>query len=153
MAEGKVEAIFIGPNVGQPMKLVEAVAAVAGCGLEGDRNWQGEGGAPKSKGPDREVTLIEAEALDALKREDGIVIEPAESRRNILTRGVPLNHLVDRQFQVGSVVLRGIRLCEPCGHLESLTRPGVMKGLIHRGGLRARIVSGGTLHVGDAVEI
>ncbi|MCA1685973.1 MAG: MOSC domain-containing protein, partial [Planctomycetia bacterium] len=113
--------------------------------------WQ-EGPLPVGKrGVDREVTLIEAEAIEALKREDGVELDPAESRRNIVTRGVALNHLVDREFRVGGIALRGIRLCEPCRHLESMTRAGVMKGLIHRGGLRAQILGEGVLSVGDPV--
>jgi MOSC domain-containing protein YiiM len=79
-------------------------------------------------------------------------LEPTQTRRNIVTRGVPLNHLVGRQFRVGrDVVLQGVRLCEPCDYLESLTLSGVRGGLIHRGGLRADIISGGTIRVGNRV--
>ncbi len=80
-----------------------------------------------------------------------ITLAPNDARRNLLTRGVPLNHLVGKTFTVGTVVLRGIRLCEPCGHLEKLTCKGVEKGLAHRGGLRAQVVSGGVLEVGAAI--
>ena len=108
---------------------------------------------PASKrSPDREITLIEAEAIEAVPREYGVELSPAEARRNIVTRGVALNHLVGREFRVGNVVLRGIRLCEPCEHLERLTRPGVLEALVHRGGLRAQIVSGGTIQVGDSIS-
>jgi MOSC domain-containing protein YiiM len=82
----------------------------------------------------------------------GIAITPAETRRNIATSGVPLNHLVDREFQVGEVRLRGTRLCEPCKYLEGLSKPGVMGGLIHRGGLRARILNDGMIRVGDVIR-
>jgi MOSC domain-containing protein YiiM len=75
-----------------------------------------------------------------------------KSRRNLLTRGVPLNHLIGREFTVGEVVLRGIRLCEPCDHLEGLTVKGIKDGLHHRGGLRAEILHGGTLQPGDAIR-
>jgi len=99
------------------------------------------------------VTLIEAEAIEALARETGIVLEPGASRRNIVTRSVPLNDLVGVRFRVGEVLLEGTRFCEPCGHLERLTRKGVMAGLLHRGGLRTVIVEGGTLRVGDPIAL
>jgi MOSC domain-containing protein YiiM len=98
------------------------------------------------------VTLIEVEALEALQRDYGVELQPSESRRNIVTRGVALNHLIGREFSVGDVRLRGLELCEPCGHLEGLTRPGVKQGLIHRGGLRAQILSEGVINVGDRIE-
>ena len=99
----------------------------------------------------REVTLIELETIEALEREKSIAIPPGAARRNVVTRGVPLNHLVGREFQVGAVRLRGTRLCEPCAYLEELTQQGVLAGLIHRGGLRAEIVTGGTIRVEDAI--
>ena len=99
----------------------------------------------------REVTLIEIEAIEALEREKNIAIAPGAARRNVVTRGVPLNHLVGREFQVGSVRLRGTRLCEPCAYLEGLTQKGVLAGLIHRGGLRAEIVTAGTIRVEDII--
>jgi MOSC domain-containing protein YiiM len=101
--------------------------------------------------PDQEITLIEVEALEALERERAIRVEPNETRRNIITRNVPLNHLVGREFTVGEVRVRGHRLCEPCSFLESKTRKGVCAGLIHRGGLRAEIIGTGVIRVGDAV--
>ena len=99
------------------------------------------------------MTLIEAEALEGLAREYEITLQPNHARRNLLTRGVPLNHLVGKTFRIGDVTLRGIRLCEPCGHLEKLTCKGVEKGLIHRGGLRAQIVSGGWLEIGAPIAL
>ena len=80
-----------------------------------------------------------------------ITLEPAQARRNLVTRGVPLNHLIGREFAVGDVVLRGLRLCEPCGHLEKLTIKGIEKSLRHRGGLRAQVVQGGVLRSGDTI--
>jgi MOSC domain-containing protein YiiM len=97
------------------------------------------------------VTLIESEALDAVRREYGVEISAAESRRNILTEGVALNHLVGREFRIGEVRLRGVRLCEPCNHLEGLTRPGVREALVHRGGLRADVLTDGVIRPGDRV--
>ena len=123
-----------------------------GKGLEGDRYFHDAGTFSKPEPqPDHEVTLIEIESIEALKRDYGIDLAPHESRRNILTRGVPLNHLVGQEFKVGDVALRGLRLCEPCAHLQALTQQGVLKGLIHRGGLRAQILTPGVIRVGDAV--
>ncbi len=130
------------------------VQAVAGLGLEGDRFFAGLSaeGKPVSD-PAHEVTLIESEAIAALARERGIELGQGEPRRNLVTRGVALNELVEKEFSIGPVRLRGIRLCEPCGHLESLTAPGVEAGLKHRGGLRAQVLEGGTLRPGDAIVI
>jgi MOSC domain-containing protein YiiM len=88
-----------------------------------------------------------------MTRETEITMEPGQARRNLVTRGVPLNHLVGKEFSVGAVVLRGIRLCEPCGHLEALTIKGVKEGLCHRGGLRAQILHGGVLKTGDRITL
>jgi MOSC domain-containing protein YiiM len=146
---GEVEAIFLHGESGGPMRPVDSARAVAGRGLVEDRYWQGgEAGAK----PDREVTLIEAEAVEAVPRDERVALEPSETRRNIVTRRVALNHLVGREFRVGGATLRGIRLCEPCGHLESLTRPGVKDGLTHRGGLRAAVLEEGEIRVGDPVD-
>jgi MOSC domain-containing protein YiiM len=87
-----------------------------------------------------------------LAQECQITLEPGQARRNLVTRGVPLNHLVGRQFSIGEVVLRGLRLCEPCGHLEALTAKGIQDGLRHRGGLRAQIVRGGVVRTGDSIR-
>ena len=100
----------------------------------------------------REATFIEAEALEALTNDYHLELSGAESRRNFTTRGVALNHLVGRQFRVGEAVFRGIRLCEPCTHLEEVSGKSVRKGLIHRGGLRAQIVKSGLVRVGDDVH-
>jgi MOSC domain-containing protein YiiM len=149
--QGKVVAIHIG-EISQPLNSVDSVEAQAGIGLVGDRYGIGAGTFSKKKGPDREITLIEQEALDALEREYQISVSPSEARRNVTTEGVPLNHLVGKQFKVGDVVLQGIRLCEPCGHLEKmLARGKIQEGLRHRGGLRAQIVKGGVIKAGDVV--
>jgi MOSC domain-containing protein YiiM len=154
MFEGKLEAIFIGPSKAGPMHRVESAQAVAGSGLEGNRYSVGgsalqSGAKPK---PGQQITLIEAEALEAAARECDVAIDACQSRRNLLVRGVPLNHLVGCEFQVGAVRLLGIKLCEPCGHLEKLTVPGIEQALLHRGGLRADILTSGTLQPGDAVR-
>ena len=150
--EGSVEGVFIGPEASEPMVSVGRVQAVPGRGLEGDRYFLRRGTYSATPGTGREVTLIEAEAVEAWGHESGIVMEPGQARRNIVTRGVPLNHLVDREFTVGETVLVGRRLCEPCGHMASLSKRGAVKGLIHRAGLRADIVRGGSIGVGDAVR-
>jgi MOSC domain-containing protein YiiM len=150
MGEGKVVSIYIAAAATVPMSQQPRAHAVGGKGLEGDRYFAGTGTFWKPQ-PDREVTLIEIEAIEALERDYGLSLAPGESRRNIVTRGVALNHLVGREFRVGQVTLRGLRLCEPCAHLQKLTREGVIKGLAHRGGLRAQILTGGTIAVGDAV--
>jgi len=147
---GQVVSIFIAPGPAEPMRSVQSVAAVAGKGLAGDRKMR-DGSGGKKDTPDREVTLIETEAIEAVNRDYPLRIEAHESRRNIVTRGVALNHLVNREFKVGGVKLRGLRLCEPCEHLESLTRKGVMRALLHRGGLRAEILQGGQINVGDEI--
>jgi MOSC domain-containing protein YiiM len=152
VSHGTVGSLFVGESAGGSLSPVREVRAVPGKGLEGDRYFLNAGTFSKSEQqPDHEVTLIEIEAIEALQRDYGVDLAPHESRRNILTRGVALNHLVGREFKIGDVALRGLRLCEPCSHLQALTRQGVLKGLIHRGGLRAQILTPGVIRVGDAV--
>ncbi len=152
MWQGTVVTIHIAGEATKPPEAVAEARAIAGRGLEGDRYFKKVGTYSNHPGSGREVTLIEAEAIEALEREAKIALPPGVSRRNIMTRGVPLNHLVGVRFQVGEVVLEGTRLCEPCMHLEGLTHEGVRAGLMHRGGLRTVIVSGGTIRVGDIVR-
>jgi MOSC domain-containing protein YiiM len=152
MWRGSVVSINLAPERDEPMQPVDEVRAVAGRGLEGDRYFNQTGTYSDKPGPDRHVTLIEIESINALKSESGLEIEPGDARRNIVTRDVPLNHLVGREFKVGEVILRGIRLCEPCAHLASLTHPKVLPGLIHRGGLRAQVLTGGTIRAGDDIR-
>ena len=147
-----VEAIHLCAEAGEPLHAVDEVKAVAGVGLYGDRYAVGGGTWSKRfPGVHRHVTLIESEALEALRRDHDIELSAAESRRNILTSGVALNHLVGREFRVGDVVLRGIELCEPCRYLEKVTGRPVRAPLVHRGGLNAEVVEGGVIRVGDAV--
>lgn len=149
---GIVESIYITPQAQGQLNPVSQVRAVPGHGLEGDRYFSKTGTFSPKDVPDRQVTLIESEAIEGLARDYSIELAPSDTRRNIITRGVALNHLVGREFRVGEVLLLGTRLCEPCAHLESLTKPGVRAGLIHRGGLRAEIVVGGTITVGDELR-
>jgi MOSC domain-containing protein YiiM len=149
---GFVEAIYITAEAGGRSEPVEAALAVSGRGLEGDRYFAAEGTFSDRGGNGRDVTLIEAEALEGLARENGIELGPGESRRNVVTRGVSLNDLVGKRFRVGDVECVGRRLAEPCSHLEQLTQSGVLKGLVRRGGLRADIVQGGAITVGASVR-
>ena len=148
---GVVVALHFASTGAAIMQSRDQVQAVAGRGLEGDRYFLGLGTYSRNPGTGRHVTLVEIEAIEALKREYGVEIAPGQARRNIVTRDVALNHLVDREFVVGQARLRGMRLCEPCAHLERLTLPGALRGLIHRGGLRAEILTNGTICVGDEI--
>ncbi len=161
MWQGHVVSLHIAPEASAKMETVTEVHAVPGRGLEGDRYFRGTGFySPRPSHGGREVTLIEMESVEALDGgvlsatgdTGGIKLAAADTRRNIATSGVPLNHLVDKEFWVGSVLMRGTRLCEPCKHLDELTQPGVMGGLIHRGGLRAQILTGGVIRPGDIVQ-
>ena len=142
---GRVEAINIGP-FGEVPAPVQSAEAHAGKGLVGNRYYF-EDGARSGQA----LTLIASEALDGLAAEHGIELTAAESRRNVLTRGIDLNALVGKRFRVGDVECEGVELCEPCKDLEAMTQPGVIKGLLHRGGLNADILSDGIISVGDEV--
>ena len=142
---GRVEGIYIMAEHGEPPGPVDFVRVHAGRGLEGNRYFFDEAA------PGTALTLIAAEAVEAMDREDGISIEPWESRRNVVTRGIDVNELVGKRFRVGAVECRGIELCEPCTTLQAMTKPGVIKGLTHRGGLNADILSDGEIRIGDAV--
>jgi MOSC domain-containing protein YiiM len=150
-ARGAVLSIHIALAGTAPVISVGEIQAVVGKGLEGDRYFLQTGTYSKTPGSGRAVTLIEIEAIEALGRDYGIDIDAAQARRNIVTRGVALNHLIDREFALGDAVLRGTRLCDPCAHLEKLTVKGVMRGLIHRGGLRAEVIRGGIIRIGDVI--
>jgi MOSC domain-containing protein YiiM len=154
MFEGELVGIFVAPVGGAPMERREQVEAIAGRGLVGDRYLDADGTYSGTRIPDeqRAVTLIEEEAVAAARAEEELELAVGETRRNLVTRGVPLNHLVDQEFRVGTARLRGVKLAEPCAYLEGKTRPGVRAALIHRGGLRAEILDGGTLQVGDRIS-
>jgi MOSC domain-containing protein YiiM len=152
MQEGILEAIFIAAEKGQPVQSVDQVHAVPGRGLEGDRYFVEPGATPQDKKIDRQITLIEVEAVDALCKEQGIAVSAADIRRNLVLRGVQLNRLVDKKIKLGEVTLHGIRLCEPCQYLAKSTQPEVLPGLLHRGGLRAEILTEGMIRVGDSLK-
>ena len=147
----QVVSLHIAPSGAARIQSVGSVKAIAGRGLEGDRYFNHCGTYSNHPGDGRHVTLIELEAIEALWREYGIALDPGSTRRNIVTRGLALNPLVGKQFKIGAVIVSGTRLCEPCTHLERLSSPGAMRGLIHRGGLRAEILAGGTIRVGDEI--
>ena len=130
------------------------VRAVPGRGLEGDRYFKGLGTfSPNPRKPDFEVTLIEQEKVEAFTAESGLPFTSAHARRNLVTEDVDLNALVGRDFMVGVVRLRGVRLCEPCAYLAKISFPETLKGLVHKGGLRAQIVSEGIIRVGDQIVV
>ena len=142
---GSVASLLIAPEAEAPLVAVDDAVALAGRGLEGDRYASSRGTFSTPGGRGYELTLVEAEVLDEI----GLPWEQA--RRNVVTRGVALNALVGRRFRVGAVECVGRRLAEPCAHLERLARPGLLRPLVHRGGLRADIVVGGVVRVGDEV--
>ena len=153
MFEGRIVGIYVAPGDGAPMEARDEVRAIAGKGLEGDRYAieAGKYSGTRIADSQRAVTLIEREAVMGAANEYGIELAEGETRRNLVTEGVALNHLVGREFLVGPVRLRGFDLSEPCAYLEEHTRPGVRKALIHRGGLRAEILDDGPIRVGDPI--
>jgi MOSC domain-containing protein YiiM len=151
---GQVEAIHIASGAGAPMQSMSEIDAVAGVGLAGDRYSAGLGfysARPTDPGA-REVTLFEAEVLERLSSEHGIVLGVADHRRNLTIRGVRLGGLLGHRFRIGEVVLEGVKDCPPCDHLEQLTGKPVLQPLVHSGGLRARVLESGTIRVGDVIE-
>lgn len=151
---GKVVAIVTTNEAGTPLRSVAEASLESGRGLVGDRYYEHSGTfSEKLKdSADWELTLIESEEIHRFNESHGLRLSPASFRRNIVTSGVRLNELVGRRFQVGSAILEGARLCEPCAHLGKLIGPAVVKGMPHRAGLRARIITGSKVRVGDDVE-
>jgi len=152
--EPQLEAICIAREAGAPMESLPEVEAIAGTGLIGDR-YAAQSGFYSSRPTEpgaREVTLISAETLDRLQREHGISLGVTDHRRNLTTRGVRLDELLGKHFRIGEIVLEGVKDCPPCEHLQTLVGKPVLQPLASSGGLRARIVEGGTLRVGDAIQ-
>ncbi len=144
---GRVEQVLIFAQPAGPVTVVDAVRAIPGRGLEGDRYWAGTGSMGGTERPGMQATLVAAEDLEDLN------IPPEVARRNVVTRGVDLEALIGREFRVGDAVLIGRRRCEPCAHLQRLSADlPVLRPLVHRGGLRADVLSGGVLGRGDAIE-
>jgi MOSC domain-containing protein YiiM len=137
----RVEAIHLGADRAAKLSTVDSVQAVAGKGLVGDRKFFGNGAEPG-----RALTLVEAEVVE------DVGLPPGGTRRQVTVRGVRLNELIGKRFRIGEVECYGVELCEPCLHLESMTRPGIIKELVHRAGINADILTDGTISVGDPVS-
>jgi len=151
MFTGRLVAIFTTAEAGKPLTATTEVRAIEGVGLEGDRYALETGKYSDRPGPHRQVTFVEREVIASVNTECGVELAEDETRRNLVTEGVPLLHLIGHTFRVGDVVFRGIKSAPPCAYLEELTRPGVRAALVNRGGLRAEIVSGGVLRIGDEI--
>jgi MOSC domain-containing protein YiiM len=152
MIKGNLVAIFIAPQIGHPMQAVDQVQGIPGRGLQGDHHFRPAGQELERWDPGEEVTLIEAETIESVNTDLDLDIGLGEARRNLVTRGVPLNQLVGRRFNIGDVSLRGIELCEPCAHLAGMTRKEILPALVHRGGLRAQLLSEGVIRIGDVIS-
>ena len=150
---GLVAGLYVAPDKGAPMRAVTEVRAVPGRGLEGDRYFDGTGTFTGDPRRDSEVTLMALEDLDAMERETGVRLSPGDVRRNVVTQGADLRALVGLDFSLGAVRLRAMRLCEPCRHLARLTDERILKGLAHRSGLQAQILTEGVVRVGDAIVV
>lgn len=146
-----VEHIHIARERSGPVESVDSIELVKGIGIIGDRNALAPGRWNESH-IGEELTLVQAESLEMLARDNDIQLEPGDTRRNVTTRGIELNDLVGRRFRVGEVIAEGVELCEPCQHLQSLLGKPIIRPLVHRAGLRALLVNSGTIRVGDDVE-
>jgi MOSC domain-containing protein YiiM len=151
MFTGRLVGIYTTAEAGARLAPSTEVRAIEGVGLEGDRYATEVGTYSDRVGPQRQVTFVEREVIAAVNGEAGVELAEHETRRNLVTEGVPLHHLIGQTFRVGDVVFRGVKSCPPCVYLEKVTRPGVRAALENRGGLRAEIVQGGTLRIGDEI--
>ncbi|MCZ0733937.1 MOSC domain-containing protein [Phreatobacter sp. AB_2022a] len=149
---GVVAALHTAPRSFLPMRSMQQLDLIEGLGVKGDRYANQEGFYSDRPEAGRQVTLFEAETLEALQRDHKVLLSADDHRRNVTTRGVPLNHLVGARFRVGDVVLEGTRLSTPCRHIEQITGLEIFNLLLNRSGLHARIVSGGTIRVGDTLR-
>lgn len=149
---GVVEGLYRARASGEPMEPLEHVLLLEGHGVEGDRYSSGRGrfSAPGRTG--QALTLIEAEAIEALCDEHGIELAPGDARRNVVTRGINLNLLLGQRFRLGDADCLGQRLAEPCSWLQQQTPPGTLRGLVHQGGVRADVLTRGLVRIGDAIE-
>lgn len=149
---GRLTAIYVAPAAGAPVRSVDEVEALDGRGLDGDRYAAGEGSFSRWPGKGRDVTLIAAEALAEAEAEFGVALGDGQHRRNLVVEGVPLDDLRGVPFAVGEARFEGVRLCAPCKYLVRVTgQEEIFDALVRRGGLRAAVVAGGLLRVGDAV--
>ena len=150
--QGRLENICIAEQASADMQELAEARLIEGVGIEGDRYATGKGYYSSKPHADRQLTLIEIETLEGLQRDHGLSLAPHESRRNLTTRGVPLNHLVGKYFRVGEVLLYGGRLNVPCEYLAKLLARPVFKPLLNRSGLNCRIIEGGMLRRGDIIR-
>lgn len=152
--QGVVRFLHRTPRAFLPMMPFQALTLIAGKGIEGDRYMIGsESGFYSHKPEDgRQVTLFEMETLAALLRDAKMTLLPQEHRRNVTVEGVPLNHLVGRQFWLGEALLEATRLSTPCRHLEEILGKTVLDPLINRSGLNCRIIEGGVVRISDTVR-
>lgn len=149
---GSVIGIYIAQAAGAPLRSLDRAELVAGRGIVGDRYFSGVGKfSPAQPDPDHELTLIEIEEIDRFNAATGLGLAPGAFRRNVITQGVALNALVGIEFRLGALVIQGLRLCEPCAYLAGLVHREVLARMVHRAGLRARVVHGGALRVGVAI--
>lgn len=153
MWTGEVVVVQIAEGAGTSMIEMAEVLAVAGRGLEGDRYFKGIGFFSHNEGPRRQVTLFETEVIETIRRDQNAELTTGECRMNLLTRNVPLSHLVGCKFRVGEALLRGVKLNEPCKHLEDVAGRKLAPWLIHRCGLNAEVLEGGTIRPGDSVSL
>jgi MOSC domain-containing protein YiiM len=152
MWNGTIESVHIAPEASTPMKTISEVRAIPGRGLEGDRYFKEIGFFSHNKGPKRQVTLFETEVLETILRDHNKNLASNECRMNLITRGVPLTHLVGKTFRAGEVTLRGVELNEPCKHLQEVVGKPILSSLIHRCGLFAEVIEGGIIRPGDKIE-
>jgi MOSC domain-containing protein YiiM len=153
MIADMVESIFIADAAAAPMRSIQSAKVIAGRGIEGDRYFDGRGAFSSMPGTGRAITLIAAEAIEAIAADHQLDLSNGKSRRNLVTRGIDLGALVNKCFTIGDVVLIGSRLCAPCKYLERLIAPGLYEAIKGRGGLRADVLRSGTIRPGDALRV
>lgn len=149
---GAVRGLHLAPRSFLPMCNCDELTLIAGHGVEGDRYAKQTGFYSDKPEEGRQLTLFEEETLEALERDHGIELKPEEHRRNVTTRGVPLNHLVGRRFRIGEVVVEATRLSFPCKHIEEVTGKPIFNPLLNRSGLNTKILRGGVVRIGDVIE-
>ncbi len=151
--EGTVIDILTANKAGETLQSNTSANLHSGKGIVGDRYYSSEGTFSKAlEGePDFEITLIEQEQIDSFNQQTGFAYSAADFRRNVVTSGVNLNQFEGKEFTIGNVRLKGIRLCEPCAYLAGLLGPEVMEHMVHKAGLRAQILEDGFIHVSDKV--
>ena len=149
---GSVVSLHLAPRAFLPMRSSAELTLLEGEGIEGDRYRSGTGFYSHLPEPGRQITLFEEETIDALKRDHGVELTAADHRRNVTTRGVPLNHLVGRRFRLGNTLLEATRLSTPCKHIEEVTGQAIFNLLLNRSGLNAKILTGGIVRIGDIIQ-